>query len=107
VDYRVVYSQRALADLSEIVQYIAVDDGEAASKYGGGLLDHVDLLVRFPRVGSLVSQRRRVRKVVHSPILIYYRVYERRRVIEVLHFRHGSRRCNLTLQLRSSILANR
>jgi plasmid stabilization system protein ParE len=33
-----------------------------------------------------------VRKLVHSPILVYYRVREEKRLIEVLRFRHGSRK---------------
>jgi plasmid stabilization system protein ParE len=33
-----------------------------------------------------------VRKLVHSPILAYYTVQERERRIEILHFRHGSRK---------------
>jgi plasmid stabilization system protein ParE len=33
-----------------------------------------------------------VRKLQHSPVLVYYRIQEDKRIIEVLHFRHGSRR---------------
>jgi plasmid stabilization system protein ParE len=33
-----------------------------------------------------------VRKLVHSPILVYYQVHEKERLVEVLHFRHGSRK---------------
>jgi plasmid stabilization system protein ParE len=32
-----------------------------------------------------------VRKLAHSPILVYYQIREDKRVVEVLHFRHGSR----------------
>jgi plasmid stabilization system protein ParE len=33
-----------------------------------------------------------VRKIVHSPIRIYYRLDEDRNMVEILHFWHGSRR---------------
>jgi plasmid stabilization system protein ParE len=92
VDYRLLFTQRALSDLSEIVEHIAQDDEEAASRFGEALLDHVDLLGRFPRMGNSTRKRSQVRKLVHSPILVYYQVHEEKRLIEVLHFRHGSRK---------------
>jgi len=92
VDYRLLFTQRALSDLSEIVGHIAQDDDSAASRFGDALLDHVDLLGRFPRMGNIIRKRSRVRKLVHSPILIYYQIREERRIVEILHLRHGSRK---------------
>ena len=92
MDYRLLFTQRALSDLSEIVGHIAQDDDEAASRFGKALLDHVDLLGRFPRMGNTTRKRSRVRKLVHSPILVYYQVREDKRLVEILHFRHGSRK---------------
>jgi plasmid stabilization system protein ParE len=91
VDYRILFTQRALNDLAEIIGHIAEDDGEAAMRFGSALLDHVDLLSRFPRMGGAIRKRSRVRKLQHSPVLVYYRIQEDKRIIEVLHFRHGSR----------------
>jgi plasmid stabilization system protein ParE len=91
VDYRLLYTQRALNDLAEIIGYVAEDDAEAASRLGSSLLDHVDLLTRFPRIGGIIGKRSRVRKLLHSPILVYYQVDEDKHLIEVLHFRHGAR----------------
>ena len=85
MDYRLLYTQRALNDLAEIIGHIAEDDAEAASRFGSSLLDHVDLLARFPRMGSIIRKRPQVRKLLHSPFLIYYRVDEKSRMIEILH----------------------
>ncbi len=92
MDYRLLFSQRALDDLAEIIGHIAEDDPEAASRFGNTLLDHVDLLSRFPRMGDAIRKRSRVRKLLHSPILVYYIVREDKRTVEVLHLRHGSRK---------------
>ncbi|MFY9743259.1 MAG: type II toxin-antitoxin system RelE/ParE family toxin [Candidatus Sulfotelmatobacter sp.] len=92
MDYRLLYSQRALNDLAEIVGHIAEDDADAASLFGNSLLDHVDLLTRFPRMGSIIRRRPQVRKLVHSPFLIYYRLDDNKRLIEVVHLRHGARK---------------
>ncbi len=92
MDYRILFTQRALNDLSEIVGHIAEDDDEAASRFGEALLDHVDLLGRFPRMGNIARKGSRARKLVHSPVLVYYQIHEDQRLVEVLHFRHGSRK---------------
>jgi plasmid stabilization system protein ParE len=92
VDYRLLFTQRALSDLSGIIGYIAEDDAESASRFGNTLLDHVDLLGRFPRMGGIIRRRSQIRKLVHSPILVYYQVHEDERLVELLHFRHGSRK---------------
>jgi toxin ParE1/3/4 len=92
VDYRLLYTQRALNDLAEIVGHIAEDDADAASRFGISLLDHVELLARFPRMGGIIPRRPEVRKLVHSPFLIYYRLDEVKRKIEIVHLRHGARK---------------
>jgi plasmid stabilization system protein ParE len=92
VDYRLIYTQRALNDLAEILGHIAKDDTDAASRFGTSLIEHVELLTRFPRLGGLIRKRFLVRKLLHSPFLIYYRVREGKREIEVLHLRHGARK---------------
>ena len=92
MDYRILFTQRALSDLAEIIGFIAEHDAEAAMQFGSALLDHVDLLSRFPRMGGVIRKRSRVRKLQHSPLLVYYRIQEDKKNIEVLHFRHGSRK---------------
>ena len=56
MDYRLLFRQRALSDLSEIVGHIAQDDEEFASRFAGALLDHVDLLCRFPQWGTPLAK---------------------------------------------------
>jgi plasmid stabilization system protein ParE len=101
VDYRLLYTQRALNDLAEIVGHIAEDDADASSRFGSSLLDHLELLARFPRMGSAIQKRPRVRKLVHSPFLVYYRIDDDKRMIEVLHLRHGARKPPKSSELRS------
>ena len=91
MDYRIFFTQKALTDLAGLIRHIAEDDPDAASRFGNALLNHVDLLSRFPRMGSTVGQRSRVRKLVHSPVVVYYQIQEDRRAVEILQFRHGSR----------------
>jgi plasmid stabilization system protein ParE len=92
VDYHLLFTQRALDDLAEIIAYIAEDDLNAASRFGSSLLDHLDLLRRFPRMADTIRKRSQVRKLVHGPLLIYYQVHDDARLVEILHCRHGLRK---------------
>jgi plasmid stabilization system protein ParE len=91
VEYRIFFTEDALKDLEEILDYIRADDETAADSFGSALLDHIELLRNYPHIGTAVPQRQNVRKLLHSPIRIYYRIHERKRLIEILHLWHGSR----------------
>jgi plasmid stabilization system protein ParE len=92
VDYRLLITQRALDDLAEIIGHIAEDDSDAASRFGNTLLDHKELLSRFPRMGSTIRERSQVRKLSHSPIVVYYQIRKDKHLVEILHLRHASRK---------------
>ena len=90
--YKLLFTEDALSDLEVVLDYISVDNPSAAEQFGRSLLNHVELLQSLPRIGVPVPGRPGVRKVLHSPVRVYYRLHEERRLIEVLHFWHGARR---------------
>jgi plasmid stabilization system protein ParE len=92
VDYRLLFTQRALDDLAEIIGHIAEEDSESAAHFGSTLLDHIELLSCFPPMGGIIRERSRARKLSHSPILVYYQIREERHIVENPHFRHASRK---------------
>src|SRR6476646_10121686 len=61
-------------------------------RFTSSLVNHVDLLRSFPSMGVPVHGYAGVRRLLHSPLHVYYRVYQDRGVIEILHFWHGSPR---------------
>ena len=89
--FKILYSEDALTDLESILDYIGADNPAAAARFGTALLNHVDLLAAFPHIGSNVDQRAGVRKILHTPVRVYYRIEAQRRVVEVLHFWHVAR----------------
>jgi plasmid stabilization system protein ParE len=91
VDFQVRISQAALTDFAEILNYSWVNFPSAAERFGNTLLNHVDLLKRFPYIVSPIEGRPGVGQLVHTPILIYYRVDDVRKLIGILHFWIGSR----------------
>jgi plasmid stabilization system protein ParE len=91
VDFQIRISEAALADFEEILAYSWDSFPATAERFGQAILNHLDLLKRFPYIGSPVDGRDGVRLLVHTPILICYPVNETPDFVEVLHFWHGSR----------------
>jgi plasmid stabilization system protein ParE len=91
VDFKVRITEEALVNLEEILEYSWINFPDTAASFGNTLLEHLALLERFPRLGSLVPDRPGIRKLLHTPIRIYYRLDEDRRSIEIVHFWHGAR----------------
>jgi plasmid stabilization system protein ParE len=80
-----------LTDFEEILNYSWINFPATSERFANAILNHVDLLRTFPYIGSLVQGRSDVRQLVHTPILIYYRVHDSSNLIEILHFQHGCR----------------
>jgi plasmid stabilization system protein ParE len=89
--FKIVYTENALADLEAVLDYILADNPAAAFRFGDDLLNHVELLAVFPHIGSLVKRPAGIRKILHTPVRVYYQVHEDRRCIEILHFWHVAR----------------
>ena len=62
--YKILFTEDALVDLEIILDYIRVDNPSAAERFGTALLNHVELLQIFPRIGVPVPRRRGVRKIL-------------------------------------------
>ena len=91
MEFKILFSDQALSDLEEIMDYVARGDPEAAHRLGQSTVDHVGMLRTFPFIGTVVPKWPLVRKLFHTPYKIYYRIHTRRRVIEILHFWHSAR----------------
>ena len=90
--YKILFTEDALVDLEIILDYIRADSPEAANRFGAALLNHVELLQTFPRIGGPVPKRPGIRKLLHTPIRVYYRIREHPGLIEILHFWHAARK---------------
>ena len=90
MDFRVEITDPAIADLAEIVSYIAQDNSEAAAALGNHLLDALGL-AQTPHKGSPYPKLANIRKLTVRPYKIFYRVNESKKVIEVLRFWHSAR----------------
>ncbi len=90
--YKVCYTNAVLADLEEVTDYADLHFPGGAVHFFPGLLDQIDLLSTYPRMGNLHTARSKARKFHFSPFVIYYRIVEPQQRIDILHIWHGSRR---------------
>jgi plasmid stabilization system protein ParE len=91
VVYKILFSEDSLSELESLLDYIRADNPAAADRFGDALLNHVELLREFPRLGAPVPERPGLRKLIHSPVRVYYRLREPSGLIEILHFWHAAR----------------
>ena len=92
MDFRVQITGPAIADLAEIVSYVAQDNPAAAKALGENLLDAALSLAKTPFKGSRYPKLADVRKLTLPPFKIFYRVNERTRDVQILRFWHSARR---------------
>jgi plasmid stabilization system protein ParE len=88
--YVVIILEEALEDLRKIVAYISSENPGAADALGLGLLEEAMSLESLPYRGFRVKKRRGLLKLIHGNYLIYYRIQEQKKVVEILAFKHGA-----------------
>jgi toxin ParE1/3/4 len=92
MDFRVEITGPAIADLAEIVSYIAQENPAAAKALGENLLDAALSLAKTPFKGSRYQMLADVRKLTLPPFKIFYRVNDRTKAVQILRFWHSARR---------------
>jgi toxin ParE1/3/4 len=93
MDFKIIWSDAAIADLHEIWAYLAQRDLQAATRIGRGILAHVRVLANFPYIGPAYPRGSRgtLREIVVRPYRIFYDVSEDSQRVEILHVWHGAR----------------
>ena len=91
MDFKVVYTEPALADLKVIMSWSWEKHPGTSQRFADSLLNHIDLLKDYPYLGAPVKGYPAVRRLLHSPLQVYYRIHQEKGVIEILHFWHVAR----------------
>ncbi|RYD43959.1 MAG: type II toxin-antitoxin system RelE/ParE family toxin [Verrucomicrobiaceae bacterium] len=91
--FRIVWSDTALADLRDLIRYIARDDRQVAKRFGDLIIAKLDSLQTFPRIGKIVPEYRedRLRELILPPYRIVYEIEDDSMVISILRIWHGAR----------------
>ena len=93
MDFKIIWTDSAIADLKEACDYIARDNPLAARKVGRGILDHVRILETFPLIGPAYPRRSSgaIREIVYRKYRIFYEVMDQPKRVHVLRIWHGTR----------------
>lgn len=94
MDFQIAWTELAITDLREVVDYIAADNAEAASMLGMDIIAAVEVLKTFPFIGPPYPRRTRseVREILcRKRYRIFYRVIEDQKRLEILRIWHGAR----------------
>lgn len=86
---KVFWSPLAIDRVSEIAEYIARDNPEAAKSWVDNVFEKVASLKSYPESGCVVPEinNRAIRELIYGNYRIVYRVEEKR--ISILTVRHG------------------
>ena len=88
---QIILAPEAEQDLHKDVAYIARDNPTAAERFGIPLLDRIEVLKAFPRLGKRIRGTSEERVLVEWPILIFYRFIAERSEIQIKRFWHAAR----------------
>ncbi|MBV9008855.1 MAG: type II toxin-antitoxin system RelE/ParE family toxin [Verrucomicrobia bacterium] len=91
MDFKVLIAESAIADLKEIVGFVAQDDATAAIRLGNKLVDRALTLRTFPERFPFHDESRSLRKMPLAPFLVFYTCDDAAHVVNVIHFWHGAR----------------
>ncbi|NQX01525.1 type II toxin-antitoxin system RelE/ParE family toxin [bacterium] len=91
--FKIVWSEIALADLHDLVRYIALDDRHVAKRFGDLIVSKVKSLQTFPRIGRIVPEYREehLRELIVTPYRIVYEIEEETMKLSILRIWHSAR----------------
>jgi len=94
--YLVSLTVRAQRDLVALYEHIHAGRSAAALRWYQGLRQAILSLEELPNRCAITAENKRARHLLYGrkPHIyrVIYRVLERKRLVEVLHIRHGARR---------------
>jgi toxin ParE1/3/4 len=90
---KITWSERACADLHELVAFIATDSPSRAASFGESLITFVEGVATFPFMGRLVSDHPRdgLRELVFPPYRIAYLLNKDGTTVEIVRVWHSAR----------------
>jgi toxin ParE1/3/4 len=91
--FKVILTPQSIADLEDIVTFIAKNNSERARTFGHELIDRALSIASFPELGRLVPEigEPAVREIIHGKYRIIYEIFRNTEAIYVLRFWHGAR----------------
>ncbi len=86
---KIIWTELAVSRLENVVDFISIDNPDAAEKFAIKIFTKVEKLVEQPEMGRKIKElnRKDVREILEGNYRIIYRIEERQ--ISILTVRHG------------------
>jgi toxin ParE1/3/4 len=94
MDFELKITLQARRDIRNIWQFIARDDIQVTDSFCAELFLAASSLQNFPHRHGSLARRPNIRKFPYGSYLIFYKIDEDSRLVEVLRFWHGARNQN-------------
>jgi toxin ParE1/3/4 len=90
--FRIIWSQTAVEDLKEIVQYIASDDPDASAKFADRIIRCIETTSKLPFSNRIVPEKAEepIREAILKPYRLIYQVDSNRSAINILRIWHAA-----------------
>jgi len=91
--HQVIWTDEAIADLRQLVAFIAQDNPTAAVKLGEELIRKSMLLAAHPRLGRMLREPKRdtLREMIVPPYRLIYEINDPSQMVRVRVLWHGAR----------------
>jgi toxin ParE1/3/4 len=91
--FQVVWSATAVEDLKGIVQYISLDDNDAAAKLADRIIQRFETASRLPYSNRVVPEKdeESIREAILKPYRLIYQIDSNRGLIHILRIWHAAR----------------
>jgi toxin ParE1/3/4 len=91
--FKIIWSQTAVEDLKGIVQYIALDDSNAAANLAERIIQRIESASKLPFSNRAVPEKAEesIREAILKPYRLIYQVDSDRSVIHILRIWHAAR----------------
>jgi len=77
--YNVFFADKVFEDLADI-----------PSKIGNAILDNIEILERFPRIGLEIDRKNwKGYQLVTHGYRVLYKIDEKKKIVKIYHIRHG------------------
>ncbi|MEW6102492.1 MAG: type II toxin-antitoxin system RelE/ParE family toxin [bacterium] len=88
---RLIWTEDGIKSFEDIIQYIAKDSSYYASNFGRKVLESIENLMEFPKMGRIVPEYNKpnIRELIYQNYRIVYRIGKN--IIYILLIIHGSK----------------
>jgi toxin ParE1/3/4 len=93
MDHQVIWTDEAIADLRQLVAFIAQNNPAAAVKLGEEIICKSMLLAAHPRLGRMLRDTKHdtLREIIIHPYRLIYEISDSARTVKVRVLWHGAR----------------